>query len=175
MLLVISRLFFARCRYVQVIAGCVLLVVGRFRLFHARCRSFLAHCRSFQVVPRFSKYCKKLQQCKKTIIQIDTMMQLACHYNGNGWVGCIPLPLTPRNLKILSYNFYQKYSLMNDVDWWCRHFGHVMHVNFTDQFTVISQTDFAGVSIKRKMMSSINLLPLLNLKICIFPFKNLVL
>ena len=41
--LVVSRLSFARCRYVQVIVGCILLVVGRFR-------SFLAGCRSFQVV-----------------------------------------------------------------------------------------------------------------------------
>ena len=48
MLLIVLRLFFARCRYVQVIISCVLHVVGHFR-------SFLACCRSFQVVPCFSK------------------------------------------------------------------------------------------------------------------------
>ena len=48
-MLVVSHLFFACCRYGQVIVGCVLLIVTRFWLF-------LACCRSFQVVPRFSKY-----------------------------------------------------------------------------------------------------------------------
>ena len=41
--LIVSRLFFACCRHVQVIVGCVLFVVGHFR-------SFLARCRSFQIV-----------------------------------------------------------------------------------------------------------------------------
>ena len=44
LLLVVSRLFFARCRYVQIIVGCALLVVGHFRSFLAsvgRFRSFL--------------------------------------------------------------------------------------------------------------------------------------
>ena len=51
LLLVVSRLFFACYRYVQVIVSCVLLVVGCFRLLLARCRSFQVVSWSLQVVP----------------------------------------------------------------------------------------------------------------------------
>ena len=77
---VVSHSFFAHCRYVQVVLGCVLLIACCFRSFLTRCRSFSGRfsfviwlfrslqfvsggfllvvgcCRLFQVVPRFSKY-----------------------------------------------------------------------------------------------------------------------
>ena len=58
-LLVVSRLFLLVVSKVQIVVGCALLDVGRFRSFLARCRLFqivVDRSRSFQVVPCFSKY-----------------------------------------------------------------------------------------------------------------------
>ena len=54
-------------------------------------------------------------------------------------------------LKLLPEIFLEK-----NVNWWCLYFGHVIHVYFTDQFTVILQTIFASVIQSWKIILSIS-------------------
>ena len=107
MLLIVLRLFFARCRYVHVIVGCVLLVVGHFR-------SFLAPCGSFQVVPRLSKYPKTFQRCLQVSFSIQINF-LFPNIESSNWKSFLKKHVTE------TYFFLEKATL----NWWWKHIKNI--------------------------------------------------